>query len=157
MTDEDFEKAVVSWLASRGWLCQKLEPTTVAGIEAFVLPTPNEVMAKSEALADRLEALDRPESRFDEFWRLYPRKTGKEAARKIFEKLDLTSQNNATRGLKKHLEAEAFSPEKCYIKHPSTWLNQKVYLDDPEPRNWRKPQVGGTTPKRKALDDWLND
>lgn len=143
MTDDEFEKAAVSWLARRGYLIQKLEPTTVAGIEAFIVPTPDET------------PLDRPESRFDEFWQLYPRKIGKEAARKIFEKLDLGSQNNATRGLRRHLEAEAFSNEKCYIKHPSTWLNQKVYLDDPETRAWRKPQVGNRD--RSALDSWLNE
>lgn len=60
MTDDMMEQACRSWLAHRGYLITKLEPTKVDGIEAFVLPLSNE------------RPLEAPLSRFDEFWALYP-------------------------------------------------------------------------------------
>lgn len=151
MIDDDLtvelEATLVHWLSQRGYLIQKLEPVDMeiegVKVEAYKLPETPET------------PLNRPLSRFDEFWQLYPRKIGKEAARKIFEKLPEDVQEGAIVGLVNHLEAEAFSSERCYIKHPSTWLNQKVYLDEPEKRSFKKPQIGPSS-NRKALDDWLN-
>lgn len=149
MTDDMMEQACRSWLAHRGYLITKLEATKVDGVEAFVLPTPSDATASNE------RPLEAPLSRFDEFWALYPRKVGKEAARKIYEKNDLATQAEIITGLENHLAANAFSNEKVYIKHPSTWLTQKVWKDEPEKRAFPKPQVGGVRESRKALDAFL--
>lgn len=141
MNDETFEQATISWLARRGYLIQKLEPGEIPG--TFEVP------------AER--PLEAPVSLFDDFWALYPRKVGKEAARKIFEKKDLATQTDIIARLRKHLDGNGFSNEKTYIKHPSTWLTQKVYLDEPENKGWTKPQIGGKTNSRKALDAFLED
>lgn len=141
MNDVEFEKATVSWLASRGYLIQKLEPGEIPG--TFEVPLPLE------------RPLSAPESRFNEFWAMYPRKVGKEAAKKIFEKNDLATQQDIIDGLNIHIEANAFSNEKCYIKHPSTWLTQKVWKDEPEKRAFPKPQIGNRN--RDALDAFLQE
>ena len=70
---------------------------------------------------------------FDRFWVAYPKKVGKEKARRAFEKLHPTEDL-----LGQMLEAIAkqrrvYSWNKAtwkYIPHPATWLNQKRWEDE---------------------------
>lgn len=64
---------------------------------------------------------------FETFWESYPRKVGRIAAQKSYEK-----------AVKKHGAATILSglsrfkfnlPEKQFIPHPATWLNQGRFLD----------------------------
>ena len=66
---------------------------------------------------------------FDLFWEIYPRKVGKGAAAKSFEK--------AAKKTDPELILEAVRvwiqkplPEMQYIPHPATWLNQERWHDD---------------------------
>ena len=70
----------------------------------------------------------KPLSDFDMFWIAYPKKVGKEAARKAWAKAnpELALVLNA-------LEWQKVSPQwfkTQYIPHPSTWINQHRWLDE---------------------------
>lgn len=69
---------------------------------------------------------------FTSFWNAYPRKIGKGAAWKIFQK------SGATKNLECVLKSiEAFKKTRQwqdtqFIPHPATWLNQRRWEDEPE-------------------------
>lgn len=70
---------------------------------------------------------------FDRFWLAYPRRVGKSAARKAFEKIKPSEELLAT-----ILDAVAVQSQSDqwkreggqYIPHPSTWLNQGRWEDE---------------------------
>jgi len=75
--------------------------------------------------------------RFDEFWAVYPRKVGKEAARKAWRRIKPSS------GLLSKMLYTVNIYKKCdqwlrdngqYIPYPSTWLNQGRWDDEIPPR-----------------------
>jgi hypothetical protein len=71
---------------------------------------------------------------FDRFWKAYPRKVGKAAAVKSWK----AAINRGADPEQMATAAEAFRiqsahTEKQYIPHPSTWLSQGRYEDEPEP------------------------
>lgn len=73
---------------------------------------------------------------FDQFWSAYPRRTGKEAARKawaVVAKRGVTP-DRIMAGLHRFAEHPPDDPQ--FIPHPATWLNQGRYDDEPmEARN----------------------
>lgn len=73
------------------------------------------------------------EEQFETFWKIYPRRIGKGAARKSFEKaLKLESFDGIMAGLQRQL-AYYSSKEQQFIPHPTTWLNQERWSDEPQP------------------------
>lgn len=85
---------------------------------------------------------------FDDFWRAYPNKVAKPLARKSFEKH--VKAGVRPEAIMDGLEAaKARWTDPKYIPHPSTWLNQERWNDEPisqiQPRN---------NPNRSA-DHWL--
>ena len=73
---------------------------------------------------------------FDRFWATYPRRVGKGAALKSWEKLN--PDDNLTQEILLAIQAQIrwkheakktgeFVPDWC---HPATWLNQQRYLDE---------------------------
>lgn len=67
---------------------------------------------------------------FDSFWRDYPRKVGKEAAKKAFIKaLKLTDAPRIMSGLET-LRIQVAGKDQQYIPHPSTWLNEGRWDDE---------------------------
>jgi hypothetical protein len=72
------------------------------------------------------------EDQFESFWTTYPRRIGKGAARKSFEKaLKLESFDGIMSGLRRQL-AYYSSKEQQFIPHPTTWLNQERWSDEPQ-------------------------
>ena len=72
--------------------------------------------------------------RFEVFWQHYPRRVGKLAAQRSFERTKVTDEL-----LGEMLTALAWQKEqdqwrRGYIPHPTTWLNQGRWLDEPDPR-----------------------
>jgi len=70
---------------------------------------------------------------FDKLWENYPNKKGKEEARKkyISYRKDGTTYEEVALGLKKYIEyCKAEKIEIKYIKHGSTWFNQKCWNDE---------------------------
>ena len=86
---------------------------------------------------DRSAIQDRDESKLEDasftlFWNLATRKTGKGAARKAFTKaLTRTTEQQLGPAWVKANAAWKTWPDKTRIPHPSTWLNQDRWDDDP--------------------------
>jgi uncharacterized protein YdaU (DUF1376 family) len=72
------------------------------------------------------------ETTFDKFWDIYPRKVGKqEAARAFIKALRLADPEVILAGAKRY--AEDKNRLAVYTAHPSTWLNQGRWEDEPIP------------------------
>lgn len=88
------------------------------------------------------------DSSFDEFWKKYPRKVAKVAARNVFrsvmKKPDAPTLDVLLRAVDKYATSGV---EKKYIAHPATWLRQGRWEDETE-------DVSTTTPAPK---DWHLD
>ena len=75
---------------------------------------------------------------FEHFWKSYPRRIGKGAARKAFEKaLKLATVEEIMTGLHRQIPYYQ-SREQQFIPHPTTWLNQERWSDDPQPTRQRQ-------------------
>lgn len=75
-------------------------------------------------------------SMFPKFWELYPKKPDKGKALTAWNKLCTKPQNEKPtfEELEKAIKAQKESPRwqsKEFIPHPTTWLNQSRWLDDP--------------------------
>lgn len=71
---------------------------------------------------------------FNQFWAAYPKKTGKGAAEKSFDKIkpskDLADQ--MVEAINQQAGSEAWRKDAGqYIPNPATWLNQKRWEDEP--------------------------
>ena len=85
---------------------------------------------------------------FDTFWKAYPRKVGKEAARKAFAKVKVPVETLVTA-----VEAQKASPQWTkdggqFIPNPATWLNQGRWEDEAE---------GMASPANQHRDERLAD
>jgi len=74
------------------------------------------------------------QQRFNEFWKAYPRKAGKGAAEKAWDRIKPTAELHsiildAITQQKKSLQWQRDNGQ--YIPHPSTWLNNKCWYDEP--------------------------
>lgn len=73
---------------------------------------------------------------FLEFWATYPRRHGKGDARKAWDKVRKTTPVEAILEGARRFRDDPNLPEPEFIPHPSTWLNQARWEDDPlPPRN----------------------
>lgn len=72
-----------------------------------------------------------PDRAFDTFWAVYPRKEGKQAARKAFAKLAPDDQllNTMLTAIQKQKQTDQWSDPR-YIPHPATWLNGRRWEDE---------------------------
>ena len=73
------------------------------------------------------------ENDFEEVWKIYPKKQGKEAAKKAYIKARKAgvSKLDIVTGLLRYKDfIKANRTEDRYIKHGSTWFNQKCWEDD---------------------------
>lgn len=73
------------------------------------------------------------ENDFEEVWKIYPKKQGKEAAKKAYIKARKagTGKLDILSGLLKYIEfIKANRTEDRYIKHGSTWFNQQCWNDE---------------------------
>jgi len=75
-------------------------------------------------------------SAFARFWVAYPRRVGKEAARRIFERLkpDETLLEVMLSAIKKQASSAQWQGDGGkFIPHPATWLNQGRWQDEEGP------------------------
>ena len=78
------------------------------------------------------------EEQFETFWKCYPRRVAKGAARKAFDKaIKKTTLENMLKAITEYV---AKKPEKIDFKHPATWLNGECWDDEWEPQQTRAPQ-----------------
>ena len=87
----------------------------------------------SESNSAQKSSLKEIENDFEEVWKAYPKKQGKEAAKKAYIKARKAGISNCeiVAGLTRYkLFIQANRTEDRYIKHGSTWFNQKCWEDD---------------------------
>lgn len=84
----------------------------------------NKKINKKEKLDDEFESL----------WKLYPRKKGKDSAKKTYLKLrksENVTYEQVRNGIEMYCKYNEFhNVEEEYIKHGSTWFNQHAWEDD---------------------------
>jgi hypothetical protein len=105
---------------------------------------------------------------FEEWWRQYPRRVAKGAARKAFKRTlakKIASFDQLLNGAMRYA-AERHGEDPQFTKHPASWLNGECWLDEPKPKH-RKPMTrsesatagileamfghsGGTVPRSRA-------
>jgi uncharacterized protein YdaU (DUF1376 family) len=104
-------------------------------------------VVKCSALSIALEAGKEQEGStdFDTFWSAYPRKVGKSEARKAWDKIG-PSVDRCIQTLRWQVQSHDWLKEDGkYIPHPTTWLNQGRWDDEP-------PQ--STAPEARGKDLW---
>lgn len=104
------------------------------GYEATEVQKPNSGYPKSENRTS-LEVLSKKNldtNLFDEFWKVYPRKVGKQAAEKAFAKAAKTTEPNVIiAGAARY--ADDPNRVDAFTAHPTTWLNAGRWNDEPLP------------------------
>lgn len=98
-------------------------------------------------------------SRFEEWWSAYPRKVKPDKAKPIFEKIVATGRASADEmieGARRYAAEREGEPTK-FTAHPTTWLNDGRWADEPTPpadarRNGHSPQ---SRRPFSATRDWL--
>lgn len=97
------------------------------------------------------------EELFNEFWKLYPRKVAKAAAKKAFDKaLELIDAEHLIEAVTA-MANDPNLPETTFIKHPATWLNTEGWEDEPFPkrvRSWQETQdwLAEKNKKQREID-----
>jgi len=98
---------------------------------------------------------DEPDAQllFDRFWKAYPKKKGKEAARKAWKKL--SPDLELCRAMSAALDQQKRSAQwqeagGQYIPYPSKWLNEHRWEDEPDPSD-----VSGAAPYNEEGEDGI--
>jgi len=96
---------------------------------------------------------------FDEFWGAYPRKVGKQAAIKAFEKAlesGLPPIDTLVSIIKQQADSKHFRGVDGidYIPHPTTWLNQGRWEDTITPQHQRSDRNNPRADMADALNEW---
>lgn len=88
---------------------------------------------------------------FEEFWKVYPRREGKAAALKAWQRLKLPQKRRAYVALKAQLpglQARARDPRGNFCPHAQTWINQGRFDDD-------LGQIGEVERKPEGMPDFI--
>ena len=75
---------------------------------------------------------------FDQWWNLYDKKEGREPALKSWNKLTEPEKNKCLSIVEEYVKSK---PDKQYRPMASTYLNQKRFNDQIEPKELIKPKV----------------
>lgn len=96
---------------------------------------------------------------FDTFWKAYPKKVGKEAARRAFEKVNIANipVELLINAIEKQKQGEQWQKEDGrYIPNPATWLNQGRWEDEVQPaKAHTRMNPSGTEDFKSAVADLL--
>lgn len=123
---------------------------------ATVSETPPEAETDTEQKIATNVAIERPPKtidRFDEFWRLYPRKIAKAQAHRAYLKaLKETDHATLIAGLSDQIRWGVFAEPK-FSPHPATWLNAGRWSDERDTSG--KGLAGGQNARtgRSGVDD----
>ena len=90
---------------------------------------------------------------FEKFWALYPRRTGKLAAWRVWERVSrkcpVATEDGIIAALQKQLDGGHFSTDVKFVPHPRTWLNQGRWDDEIENKS---ASAGAAAPVRGHFD-----
>jgi len=94
-----------------------------------------------------------PTGAFDTFWSAYPRKVGKDAARRAFDKAARRVGHDTITAGAYRFAADPNLPAKEFIPHPATWLNAGRWDDEPlPPRTDPRTGAPATAPTTSPWD-----
>jgi DNA-binding Lrp family transcriptional regulator len=80
-------------------------------------------------------------SKFNEFYKHYPRKVGKQDAKKSFARaLTIATVDEIIDGVIRYANDPNLSADKTFIPYPATWLNKGMWDDEPLPERTRTPE-----------------
>lgn len=98
-------------------------------VEVSALPYRNQITyPDGDADSPARKAL---ESAFDAFWAVYPKKTGKEAARKAFKEIPKSAHPLLVPAVEAQKKSRQWMEENGrFIPNPATWLNQGRWEDE---------------------------
>ena len=93
---------------------------------------------------------------FDRFWEAYPKKVGKEAARRAFEKVK-EPVDLLINAIEKQRQSEQWMKEDGrFIPNPATWLNQGRWEDEVKPaKTTQRMNPSSTEAFKNAVADLL--
>ena len=91
---------------------------------------------------------------FDDFWAAYPRRVGKDDARRVWDKARGRASVEEILDGAKRLAEDPNLPEKQFIPHPATWLARGGWSDDPLPA--RSSGKATSTVANGYGDHWSN-
>jgi hypothetical protein len=93
------------------------------------------------------------EEQFEAFWKSYPRRVAKGAARKMFDKaIKKTTLDNMLKAITEYV---ARKPEKIDFKHPATWLNGECWDDEWEPAQAKAPAIKTSADRFQSREDYI--
>lgn len=94
---------------------------------------------------------------FDLFWTIYPRKVGKGAALKAWNKARKTATSEQILAACNLYAALRRTEDPQYTAHPATWLNQERWLDETMTPEQPEPDIiiPTWTPCEKCNNGWL--
>jgi hypothetical protein len=93
---------------------------------------------------------------FDEFWKIYPRKSDKRAALRAFKSaLSRVSFEDIMAGVHRYA-TDPNLPDMSFIKHPATWLNADAWENGPLPERKGKKTTDWDALKRWAQENEEN-
>jgi len=99
-------------------------------------PEARDQKGDSESPPTRSKSPKIDDAEFDQFWRVYPRREAKGAARKAYERARKTiTAEIIVEGAIRYARERAHEDPK-YTKHPATWLNGECWGDEP-----RQPHI----------------
>lgn len=113
-----------------------------------------ETKGNEETIATRAKMTDKD---FDIFWSSYPRKVGKQDAKKAFRKIKPDLLSTILAAIVSQCKTEQWMTDNGnYIPYPSTWLNGKRWEDE---TTEYVPQKKGYTPaaERQSIKPTEND
>lgn len=95
-------------------------------------------------------AQEKLERAFAEFWKVYPRKVGKNEAKKAFAKAHAVANGEVVLGAQRFAADPNLPTDKNYIPHPATWLNAGRWEDEPLPHREKSPEEKAALAKAEA-------
>lgn len=88
------------------------------------------------------------DEQFETFWRSFPRRVAKGAARKAFDKaIKKTTLEIMLKAIQDYI---SHKPEKIDFKHPATWLNGECWDDE-----WQSTSSPLTTTRHQTREEYL--
>ena len=95
-----------------------------------------------------------PKGEFERFWKAYPRKVGKDAAQRAFDKLRPTAAlvDDMVAAIERQCRSDAWTKDGGqFIPHPTTWLNQGRWNDEPPVIHIPTPIDRGPDPELERI------
>jgi len=93
---------------------------------------------------------------FNVFWKNYPKKAGKGKAltawSKLIKRKDAPTIKEVTKAIEEQKQTQQWQND-LYIPHPTTWINQRRWLDDPgEMKSYEKNFTNGKERPLKVME-----